>query len=278
MFKNFPYQINKIKKINKGLTNDNYLISLDNNEYMLRYPKNDTKDLFIRENEKIIINKLKNKDFILNTLYYEDGVQIVKYEHNLLNFNEYNNDDKIYKTAKLMQKLHNSNVEVKHDFDIMKQISMYQKYVDNSKINIDDYQVLFDKLNNYKYKKVLCHNDWVAGNICFIDDKTYLIDFEYAANNDPYFDIMSFITENDLTFNQKQQFLSYMFKEIDEKTEEILMMYRDLNNVLWYFWALMMYKFRNEEIYKEISEIKYKQFISEYNQKIDYIKKTESLL
>lgn len=271
MLKNIPYQIKSIKNINKGLTNENFLIEIDNKKYMLRYPKADTKALFNRKHEKEIIKQLKNQPYTLDILYYEDGLQIVKYEKSLLNFDEYQHFDKIKKVANLMKQFHNSKIKVDFNFEPLKQINLYKQYVKNSEIDLSQYQTLFNKLKNHDFQPILCHNDWVAGNICFIDNQTYLIDFEYAGNNDPYFDIMSFITENDLTDKQKSEFLNYMFDNINEQTEEILMMYRDINNILWYYWALMMYELRKETIYLEISKIKLKQFKLEYNQRLDYV-------
>ena len=35
----------------------------------------------------------------------------------------------------------------------------------------------------------------VDGNILFTKENVYLIDYEYAADNDPLFDVMSFLSE-----------------------------------------------------------------------------------
>ena len=44
-----------------------------------------------------------------------------------------------------------------------------------------------------------------------------------------------------------------MFDErVNEENLKTLAMYRDINNLLWSLWSLMMYEFRNEEIYNRI--------------------------
>ncbi len=266
---NIPFKYSNARKINLGLTNDNYLIDIDKVNYIVRIPKSDTKDLFNRSNEQLVLNLLKDKDFVINPIYYKDGIQVVAYDENLENFDEYNEVDKIKKVANLMNKLHSLEIKVKHHFNPLEMIDKYMKYTKNIEIKLDDYKSLFDKLKKHEFEPTLCHNDWVSGNICFKDDNTYLIDYEYSGLNDRYFDIMSFITENDLSDDQIKEFLSYIFpKGISEEEQDILMMYRDINNILWYLWANMMYTLRGEEIYLTISKIKLAQIKTEYNQKL----------
>lgn len=266
---NIPFEYRNLRKINLGLTNDNYLIDIDDISYIVRVPKSDTKSLFNRNNEKLVLDKLKANDFMINPIYYENGIQVVEYDDKLLNFDQYNKSDKIKKVADLMNNLHKLNIDVKHKFEPLEMINKYLQFTSNLEINLDDYTKLFNKLKNHSFEPTLCHNDWVSGNICFKDDQTYLIDFEYSGTNDRYFDIMSFITENDLSDKQIQEFLSYMFPSgLSESEIAILEMYRDINNILWYLWANMMYTLRDEEIYLEISKIKLKQIHDEYNKRL----------
>ena len=174
--KQIPYQFEVVKKTDKGLTNKNYLITIDQEKYMLRVPEDDVYHLFNRDQEKIIIDKIKDKDYILPIKYYQGGFQIVKYEQSLKTFDEIEDKDKIKKVANLMKKFHQSGIKVDFNFDPLKQINLYKKHISKLDIDLKDYQELFDKLKNHKPDLILCHNDWVAGNICFLNDKTFLID------------------------------------------------------------------------------------------------------
>lgn len=265
--KAIPYDIDKITKTNKGLTNDNYIITIDKKKYIMRYPIEDIKHLFNAKQEKQVIDKVSGQDYVLPVKYYHNGIQIVGYIDHLLTFEQISNPNRIKKVADLMKKFHNSELKVDFDFDPLAQIELYNDNIKNLKIDLNDYQELFNNLKAHSFKPVLCHNDWVAGNICFIGDKTYLIDFEYAGNNDPRFDIMSFLTENDLTKEERLEFLDLMFPNgISKKDNKALKMFRDTNNLLWYLWATMMHEFRNEDIYLSIANTKYKQLINDYKQ------------
>lgn len=267
--KELPFNISKIIKTDMGLTNDNYLLEIDNKSFILRYPLDDVAPLFKPSHEAEVLEKIKGLDFTLPIKYYKDGIQLVKYEKELKTFDEYLGENKIKAVAKLMKDFQDADLSVSFSFDPLKQINLYKKHIKNLDLNLDDYQDLFERLKKHKFTPKLCHNDWVAGNICFIGKKTYLIDYEYAGNNDPLFDVMSFLTENDLSNSERVEFLSYMFKDgISDKDYQTLVMYRDVNNILWYLWAVMMYEFRGEAIYKEIANIKLNQLKSEYNTKL----------
>ncbi len=262
-----PYQIDSITKTDMGLTNANYIIEISGSKYILRFPKLDVKHLFNPKNEQQVILAIKNEDYTLPVFYYENGIQIVKYEPDLKTFENVIKTSKIKDVANLMKKFHQSNIIVDTDFEPLKQIDLYKSQIKNLPIKLEDFSVVFDQLKAHSFKPVLCHNDWVAGNICFIKNKTFLIDFEYAGNNDPLFDVMSFLTENDLTIAQRVEFLDLMFPDgISAKDYKTLMMYRDINNILWLLWAAMMYEFRLESIYQEIVDIKYKQLHKEFQQ------------
>lgn len=254
---NIPFKYQNLRKINKGLTNDNYLIEINEQTHIVRVPKADTKHLFKRANEAEILQKLQNCDFILPTIHYHNGLQIAKYEENLINFDEYKHHDKLKKVAQLMNKLHNSKVEVTSTFNPNAQIKLYYENIKNKPFNLDKYAHLMSELEAHEFQPVLCHNDWVNGNICYVNNQVFLIDFEYAGMNDRYFDIMSFITENSLSKNEEAEFLAIIFKgKITQEDQRILEMYRNINNLLWYLWALMMHEFRSEVIYQEIADIK----------------------
>ena len=55
-----------------------------------------------------------------------------------------------------------------------------------------------------------CHNDLVAGNIISTPDLRFL-DWEYACDNDPFFDIATVITHHDLSDQQATLFLNSYF-------------------------------------------------------------------
>ena len=73
-------------------------------------------------------------------------------------------------------------------------------------------------------------------------------DFEYAGLNISLFDIASFISENNLSKNEKEYFLS-QFENINKKDVQTMI---NFENILWYYWASYMYKLTNKQIFNII--------------------------
>ena len=81
------------------------------------------------------------------------------------------------------------------------------------------------------------------------------LDFEYAGYNDYYFDIASFISENDLNYEETITFLKAYFTD-EECNYDKLKVFLNFCDLLWYTWATLLYEKRNEEIYNEIAKEK----------------------
>ena len=105
---------------------------------------------------------------------------------------------------------------------------------------------------------ILCHNDLTAGNFLFTPQKLFLIDWEYAGMNDPLFDVVSFLNENDL-YNSKYKkiFLEAYFSNNEIPWEKIEI-WNNFQNLMWAIWANMMYDSRPDQIYLDIFNSKIK--------------------
>lgn len=103
------------------------------------------------------------------------------------------------KVAKLLQILHNCEKLSKDDYHPFARFVAYENEAKEFIKNQDtEYLKLREIVFNNKdflesQKLVLCHNDAQKSNIVkSIDDKYYLIDFEFMGNNDPIYDIATF--------------------------------------------------------------------------------------
>ncbi|MBL6443500.1 MAG: phosphotransferase, partial [Holdemanella sp.] len=114
-----------------------------------------------------------------------------------------------------------------------------------------------------EYKpNALCHNDFVQGNILYSDTKDYLIDYEYAAKNDYRFDIASFFSENNIHYiDQRDQFYqTYFDGDIDPMIDVQVQAFERMEDILWGYWANMLYEQRGEQIYFDIAKDKEKHY------------------
>jgi len=256
------------EKLNKGLTNDNYLITIDHQRFILRVPKSDSAQIVNFAHEAKALGLAKQADLDVNTLYYDprSGIKITHYVDDLKTFNEYTGSDKLIRTAQLMKRLHALRTTIGYDFDPISRYRQYRSYVKKPLITQQKAQTIIDEVEKLRFTATLCHNDWVAGNIGFTQHKDFLIDYEYAGDNDPFFDVMSFITENDIAPKDRQSFYdAYFDHPLSSEERHHLDVYEDFHNLLWCTWAVMMSESRNDPIYALIAQQKLKQLENRIN-------------
>lgn len=251
----------KLKKLDKGLTNQNYLLDCDQGRFMLRWPNQDADQIVDRSHEKLALKAINRLDLDAPLFFFDEktGVKLSIYIENFKTFNETDDPNRIEKVAHLMRKLHDSKLTIGKLFDPVKRYQSYRNHVLEPLISDDEAQVILDQYQHRLRPYTLCHNDWVEGNIGYTDNKSYLIDYEYAGDNDPYFDVMSFITENTLTQKEKEHFLKIYFNQNpNQNIRHELEQMAKMHNLLWCTWAKMMAESRHSDVYLKIAYDKLK--------------------
>lgn len=249
-----------ITDLKKGLTNKNYLLEMNNETYVLRVPQADSAHIVNRHNETMALQAVQDSGIDVETIYYDEasGYKVTVYLPDALTYQECNDPNKIERTAQLMKKFHSLNKTIDADFEPIALLKQYQSHIQSPLYDLSDYSHVVDKIQHLNNPKILCHNDWVDGNILFAGNKTYLIDYEYAGNNDPLFDVMSFISENQINDPAlRERFYAVYFDEINDSIRKQLDLWEDFHNYLWCHWAMMMWESRHEEVYKKIAKDKF---------------------
>lgn len=246
-----------IEKTMKGLTNHNYLLKVNEKEYIVRVPRSDSGHIVNRKHERIVSELAKELD--VETIYFneENGIKITVNHPDVYEYEECPFEDKIERCAMMMKKLH-ALPPVDFHFDPFNTLNVYRSHVKTPIYDLSEYENIINQVKDFHNQDVLCHNDWVSGNILFSEKRDYLIDYEYGASNDPLFDVISFLSENQI-FDEtlRERFYKVYFDELTPKTREQLYLWEMFQNVLWCNWAMMMYESRQEDIYQQIATDKY---------------------
>lgn len=269
--RNFNFQdyfnetIIKTQRLDMGLTNHNYLIVTEKAEYFFRLPDKDVDHLFDRKLEKSICEHVKplEIDIPYNFFDEETGIKISPYIPNLLTFENCNLKDKFTIVANLIKKLHGLNFQTKVIFNVEEKVKQYQANTKNFIFDLKPYASLLEFYHNYQAPMTLCHNDLVDGNLVFSQNQGYIIDYEYACDNYPIFDITSFITENDIIDPslKKAFYQDYYQKPIDEKLAIEIANFEKIHHYLWCHWAMMMLDIKKDNCYYDIALNKYQQLL-----------------
>ena len=182
-----------------GMMNQSYIVSYQNKKYVLYISTEQANEMVDRPlekaNQKLIIDLgITSKNFSFDT---EKGIKVNEYIEGSSLDKADSYDSK--KVAKLLKVMHQSEKLSRDDYQPFKRFVAYEQeaYSFQEKME-DEYDELRSTIFENKdflesQKLVLCHNDAQKSNIVkSLEDKYYLIDFEFMGNNDPIYDIATF--------------------------------------------------------------------------------------
>lgn len=257
----FNDEITSLTLTDKGLTNQNWLVESKGEFFMVRIPFKDSEHIVSRQHEKAAIDLVCRQSLDVETVYFNEksGIKITKYVDDFQTFDEYRGKDKYYRVGRLMRKFHDLDVKSGYLFDPVNRLNQYKAQLKNEILSLDNEEKYISFIKNQTEGFTLCHNDWVAGNIGFSSTRDYLIDYEYAGDNHPYFDVTSFLSENQIFDDaaRNEFYIAYFSKLPDAETIEQLHYFEMFHHILWYHWAMMMVQFRDDDIYRKIAQDKY---------------------
>lgn len=119
-----------LTKLDKGISNHNYLLCVNQKKYIVRSPKSEHSALHLQfEKEKEVL--LHVKDLDVETLYFDtiNGIKITNYVPHVSEFHETVDPKKYAKTALLLKKLHTKKVEVSFFFDPFFKLEQYKNAI-----------------------------------------------------------------------------------------------------------------------------------------------------
>ena len=243
-------QIKQIAAIG-GMTNKNYKVMIDDQNYVLRVPGNGTEKMISR------VDEIKNAAFAheigvdADLIYFNEqtGIKISKFIEDAQTLSP-EGAKKPYvmkKICQLLNRLHQCGREMENEFNVYEKIESYEQLLNELKGEYyEDYQLvkqqvlqLKELMDDLEIKLVPCHNDTLAEN--FIKDKQdqyYLIDWEYAGMNDPMWDVAAHCLENGFNSDEEELFLKTYFKqEPKEAYKTRVLINKIYQDFLWSLWT-----------------------------------------
>jgi hypothetical protein len=196
--------------LKQGMTNDSFIFSLNNERYIIRVPGVNTEKIINRHEEYDVYQAIKDEEFVEPIVYIDrdKGYKISKFIENshTVNPKDWN---EINACLKRLKEFHNQSHRVEHYFDVFEHINYYESLMPNAskyedyketKKNIESLEPIIENLVK---DWTLCHIDAVCDNFLVTENQdVYLIDFEYAAMQDPDLDVAMFIVYS--LFNRQE--------------------------------------------------------------------------
>lgn len=187
------------------MTNRSFLFETGDKKYIMRVPGEGTDLLINRKEEALVYEEIKDKKICEDIIYIDSvhGYKITRFIENARVCDPDNEDD-IRKCMKKLKEFHQLRLTVPHEFSLVKQIDFYEQLwngvpsifrdYENTKKNVLSLQSF---INLHNAERCLTHIDAVPDNFLFSinsggTEEICLIDWEYAAMQDPHVDIAMF--------------------------------------------------------------------------------------
>ena len=271
--------IQNIRCLKSGMTNKSFLFQIDGRHYICRIPGPGTELLINRTEEAQVYDVIAPLDISEHIIYIngKTGYKVAEYYEGARNSRADHWED-VEQCMETLHKLHASNLQVNHEFNMRERISFYERLcTSHGGTLFEDYEMvrgwmdeLMDRLDSLGRKKVLAHIDSVADNFLFLPDGTVrLIDWEYAGMCDPLIDVAMCAIYSYYDEEETDRLISIYFNHFEREAteEERLSVYAHmaLGGFLWSLWAI--YKSAVGEEFGEYTLIMYR-YAKRYYRKI----------
>lgn len=235
-----------------SMTNSTKCIELDGKKYILRIPGKGTDKLINRHQEYKVYNAIKNYHISDDVLYFDEnsGVKIAKFIDNARNCDSKNIND-VEEGMKIIHKLHSLNISVDFDFNLKEKINFYESLMKSTKFSYGEIKKkifsLLDIVEKMDVKTCLCHIDPNQDNILIDRDSgkvKALVDWEYAAMQDPVIDVAMFAIYAMYSKDEIDRLFSIYskFAKVDETAKLRYYIYIAACGLLWSNWC----EYKNE--------------------------------
>lgn len=242
VFKDVEYKITT--RLYGGMMNISYLIEDEHSrKYIMYIPNGKANKMVNRENELASQRLAYDLGITSRNIYFDTyrGIKINDFIEGI-SLDKYEGEIDYQKVADLLHILHSSKTLCPNDYNPLQRFFNYEKKALSFQRLSDRYYKSRDFFFTYvpwleeHYEKVACHNDAQRSNLILADNGEYkLIDFEFAGNNDPTYDIATF---GNNSVDEGVQLLKTYFKNPGEEQFKKYYLWRVFVSLQWFVVAI----------------------------------------
>lgn len=192
--------VENIQVLKKGMTNRSFMFSCNDKKYIMRIPGEGTNKMINRKEEASVYSAIKDKNICDDIIYInpENGYKITRFLENS-RVCDSNAISDLKACMKVLRDFHSLHLIVDHSFDLFEKIEFYENLWKGTPSVYRDYKKTKDNIYklkpfiaSFKVDFCLTHIDAVPDNFLINEEGIRLIDWEYAAMQDPDVDIAMF--------------------------------------------------------------------------------------
>ena len=256
MLKDMPVEEITAERLG-GLTNLVYCLTYKNQKKLLRIPGSGTDEFINRQNEKHDAMVAAESGVSAKVLFFDssDGLMLSEFiEGDTLNEERFQNLGSVRRSGEALRQMHQHGQKFKNRFDVFEKIDEYLTLVKKLNADVPDgYEMV--KSEAKKIRSVMeakpvdlvpCHCDPLAENFIDNGEKVFIIDWEYAGNNDPMWDLGDLSVEANFGQEQDKVLLESYFAGPPPKDQvSRMVIYKVLCDLLWTLWGVVQHANKN---------------------------------
>jgi thiamine kinase-like enzyme len=239
----------KISPLGGGITNSNYRVDTGGESFVLRIAGADTKLLGITREYEYAANLAAGKLGIAPEVIYviqPEGYLVTRFiSARPFPPEEITQPENIRRVMEIIRKIHTMS-DIPGTFSVFRTIEDYAEIARRFNVEFPEkFDWLIERMHESEASLMKnpeplrpCHNDLLNANF-LINDRIYILDWEYAGMGDIYFDLANFSDHHELSDDQDHWLLKCYFGEVTEKHLAHLKIMKVMSDFREAMWALV---------------------------------------
>jgi len=233
-----------------GLTNRNYKVTIGSERFVLRIPGEGTSEYINRRHEAVAARIAAEAGVNAEVLFFDenDGLMLTRFVDGALTMNgeRFKDPGAVARAAQAFRRMHDCGKSFGTEFNLFQKMDEYLGYLRRKQARIPDgyaevqreAEAVRAALNGRPAALRPCHCDPLAENFLDTGARTFIIDWEYAGNNDPMWDLGDVSVEASFGPDQDAALLEAYFAGRPPPAQVgRMVMYKAMCDLLWTLWG-----------------------------------------
>ncbi len=225
-----------VTELDGGLTNRTWLVEKDGRKAVLKIDDGIRSEPHRSRSAEAAIQSMAAEHGLANAVIHaSERVLMTAYAEGVVwSADCLEDDENIEQLAQALRRLHSLPLTGR-TFDAAAAARAYARRIVNPDSRIVAEKVRIVEQGPRPQNLCFCHNDLVVGNIINVPETRFL-DWEYACDNDPFFDLATIAAHHDLDAERRAVLLDAYFDGNGSRWREQLERQAEVYNALLYLW------------------------------------------
>ncbi len=237
-----------------GLTNVNHLVEHEGQRFVVRLPGAGTSEYIDRTNEAVAARSAAEAGVNAEVLFFDDadGLMVTRYVDGAVTMNaaRFRNLDAVSRAGRAFRRLHDGARPFANDFALFSMIDEYKSLLASKGATLPEGYAEAQRtadavraaLQAAPAALVPSHCDPLCENFLDTGKRMFVIDYEYAGNNDPMWDLGDLSVEGGFDDAQDEALLGAYFDGEPPRDQVARMVaYKALCDLLWTLWGVIQH-------------------------------------